>query len=72
MISNYDKWEKFILDTECGICVDPNNPIETANAVRYLIDNPVIAKQMGKNGSKAVKEKYNWLTQEAKLLAAID
>ena len=72
VISNYDKWEKFILDTECGICVDPNNPIETANAVRYLIDNPVIAKQMGKNGSKAVKEKYNWLTQEAKLLAAID
>ena len=72
VISNYDKWEKFILDTECGICVDPDNPIETANAVKYLIDNPVIAKQMGKNGSKAVKEKYNWLTQEAKLLAAID
>jgi len=72
VISNYNKWEKFILDTECGICVDPDNTIETANAVKYLIDNPTIAKQMGKNGSKAVKEKYNWLTQETKLLAVMD
>jgi len=72
VISNYSKWKKFILDAKCGICIDSENPIETANAVKYLIDNSEIAKQMGKNGSKAVQEKYNWFTQELKLLAMID
>lgn len=72
VISNYNKWEKLVRDTECGICVDPDNIIETVNAVEYLINHPTIAKQMGKNGRKAVEEKYNWDTQAEKLITVIE
>ncbi|MCH7612814.1 MAG: glycosyltransferase [Candidatus Marinimicrobia bacterium] len=71
VISNYDKWEKLVRDTGCGICVDPDNPIEIVNAVEYLINHPTIAKQMGKNGRKAVEEKYNWDIQAEKLITVI-
>ena len=72
VISKYNEWEKLIHDTECGICVDPDNVMESANAIEYLINNPTIAKQMGKNGRKAVEEKYNWDTQAEKLITVIN
>jgi len=33
-----------------------------------LIENSVKAKEMGKNGQKAVLEKYNWENESKKLL----
>lgn len=33
---------------------------DTAKKIQYLYDNPKEAKQMGKNGRKAVLEKYDW------------
>ena len=52
-----------------GICVDPENPEEIANAIRYLLDNPEEARRMGENGRRAVKEEFNWSVEEEKLLA---
>lgn len=51
-----------------GICVDPENVDEIAEAIRYLLDHPEEAKQMGENGRRAVEEEFNWGTQERKLL----
>ena len=51
-----------------GICVQPDNVEEIASAIRYLLDNPDIAKQMGKNGRRAVLEKFNWGIEEKKLI----
>jgi glycosyltransferase involved in cell wall biosynthesis len=45
------------------------NPQEIADTIRYIIDNPDIAEEMGKNGKKAVMEKYNWANEERKLLS---
>ena len=55
VISDYDAWKKLISDTNCGICVDPNNIKESVNAIEHLINNPSRAKQMGKNGRKDVE-----------------
>lgn len=52
-----------------GICVDPENPDEIADAIRYLLDNPEEAKRMGENGRRAIKEEFNWGVEEKKLLA---
>ena len=41
---------------------------DIAKSIDYLIENPEIAKKMGENGYKAVIEKYNWTTEEARLL----
>lgn len=52
-----------------GLCTDPENIQETAEAIDRLLKNPGEARQMGLNGRQAVKEVFNWGTQEKKLLA---
>lgn len=60
---------KFVDRWHCGICVDPENVGEISSAIRYLLDHPEEARQMGENGRRAVKEEFNWGVEEKKLLA---
>lgn len=66
--SNFPLYQEIVEDAECGICVDPLNPEEIAEAIQFIIDHPAEAEQMGKNGRRAVEEKYNWGREEKKLL----
>ena len=66
--SNFPLWKEIIEGNTCGICVDPLNVNEIANAINWIIDNPEQAKQMGENGRRAVIEKYNWEHEAQKLL----
>jgi len=34
----------------------------------HLVEHPAEAKQMGKNGCRAVEERYNWEMEEKKLI----
>jgi glycosyltransferase involved in cell wall biosynthesis len=65
--SHFPLWREIIEGAQCGICVDPLKPEQIANAIDYLVQNPVAAEQMGRNGKIAVKERYNWSVEEAKL-----
>ncbi|WP_180130763.1 glycosyltransferase family 4 protein, partial [Acinetobacter sp. YH12057] len=65
--SNYPLWRTIIEGNNCGLCVDPENPEQIANAIDKLVTDKNLAIQMGKNGIKAVNEKYNWSIEEAKL-----
>lgn len=65
--SNFPLWKEIIEKNNCGICVDPLNPMEIADAIKYIIEHPEEAKKMGENGRKAVIEKYNWDIEEKKL-----
>ena len=51
-----------------GICVNPEDVDEIANAIRYLLDNPEEARRMGENGRRAVEQEFNWDVEEKKLL----
>lgn len=51
-----------------GLCTDPENIQETAEAINRLLKNPEESKQMGLNGRRAVEQEFNWSTQEKKLL----
>jgi glycosyltransferase involved in cell wall biosynthesis len=66
--SNFPLWRKIIEGAECGICVDPLDPEAIAEAIKWIIGHPAEAEQMGKNGRRAVEEKYNWGMEEKKLL----
>lgn len=66
--SNFPLWKVIIEDNNCGICVDPTNPIEIAEAIKYLQSHPEIAREMGRNGKRMVTEKYNWKAEEKKLI----
>ena len=66
--SNFPLWKEIIEGAECGICVDPLNSEEIAKAIQFIVEHPVEAEQMGKNGRMAVEERYNWGIEEKKLL----
>ena len=70
--TDFTLWKTIIDEENCGICVNPHDVDAIAEAIDYLFENPHIAKQMGINGQKAVIEKYNWQTEEKKLLEFYD
>ena len=66
--SDFPLFRELIEGNNCGICVDPLNPKAIADAIDALANNPDRAYQMGQNGQKAVLEKFNWASEEKKLL----
>lgn len=68
IVSNFPLYEKIIAEEKCGLCVDPTNPEVIAESIKYLFENPSKAEEMGVSGRKAVKNKYNWDCEAAKLL----
>jgi len=67
VISNFPFWREIVEENSCGICVDPFNSKEIADAIEYIINHPKEAEKMGENAKKAVLEKYNWGIEEKKL-----
>ncbi len=65
--SNIKLWQDIVEEAKCGICVNPLEPKEIADAINFIITNPQVAQEMGENGRKAVLEKYNWGVEEEKL-----
>jgi len=66
--SNFESWQKIIVDNNCGLCVDPLKPDKIAEAIQWIFDNPSEAKKMGENGRKAIESMYNWETEKGKLI----
>ncbi len=72
IVSNFPMWSDIVNNSKCGICVDPTNIDDIANAIKYLIENPALCAQMGKNGQIAVREKYSWQEEQSKLYRFYD
>ncbi len=68
--SKFPLWREIVEGNSCGICVNPLNPKEIAKAIDWLIEHPEEAEEMGKNGQRAVLERYNWDTEAKTLVAA--
>ncbi|GAB1715526.1 MAG: glycosyltransferase WbpH [Nitrobacter sp.] len=66
--SNFPLWREIVEGHECGILVNPLDPLSIAAAIDRLVDNPDMARKMGENGRGAVKKSYNWHIEEEKLL----
>lgn len=66
--SNFPLWEQIISDCDCGICVNPKDPKAIAEAQSQILEDDRRAEQMGKNGRKAVLEKFNWTIESEKLV----
>ena len=70
--SNFPLWRKIVEDNVCGVCVDPADINAVRKACEELLNNPEKGQQLGRNGRKAVLEKYNWANEEKTLLALYD
>lgn len=66
--SHFPLWREIVEGNDCGLCVDPLDPAAIARAIDYLVTHPQEAERMGRNGQRAVHQKYNWGIEEAKLL----
>jgi len=66
--SEFPLWREIVEGNKCGICVNSKEPGEIGKAIEYLIEHPEEAKKMGKNGRKAVLNKYNWGKESKKLI----
>lgn len=67
--SHFPLWQEIVEGNQCGICIDPLDPAALADAIRWLLEHPEAAEQMGQNGRHAVLEHYNWQREAQKLLA---
>lgn len=66
--SNIPLWQKIVEGNNCGLCVDPKNKKEIANAINVIISNATKAEEMGRNGMNAVVNKFNWKNEAEKLV----
>ena len=66
--AHFPLWSQIVDGAQCGLCVDPLNPREIAQAIRYLLTHPREAEAMGQRGRRAIEERLNWNREEAKLL----
>lgn len=66
--SNFSRFRKIIEENGCGICVDPRNSREFADAVEYLAENPGIAATMGIRGRRSAEQEFNWNNEQDRLL----
>lgn len=67
--SDIPLWKQIIDENQCGVCINPFDPKEIAQAINSLVENPENAQKMGYNGQQAVVQKYNWSIEEQKLVA---
>jgi glycosyltransferase involved in cell wall biosynthesis len=65
--SDFPLWREIVEKNQCGLLVDPEEPIEIADAVAYLLLHPQEAEAMGRRGRQAVEERFNW-DREAEVL----
>lgn len=68
IIYNSEYVKRVLKEYKFGIAVDPENVDQIANAIKYLCTHPKEAIEMGRNGRRAVLEKYNWQKEEKKLI----
>ncbi len=62
-------WKEIIDKYNCGICVDPENTDQIAEAINTLVNNRALALEMGNNARKAAEVEFNWSKQEELLFS---
>lgn len=53
----------------CGLLVDPSDPRAIADAIRYLLEHPLEAEEMGRRGLRAARDSFDWSSEELSLLS---
>jgi len=66
--SDFPGFAEIVNGAKCGLLVDPNDPRAIAQAIEFVLTHPEEAEEMGRRGHEAVVAKYNWASEERKLI----
>ncbi|MGE4287721.1 MAG: glycosyltransferase [Salinivirgaceae bacterium] len=66
--NDFPLYKKYVEATNTGLCLNVNRPEEQVNAILDLLNHPRSMEEMGKNGMELTQNRFNWKSQEAKLL----
>lgn len=67
--SDFPHYRKVVETSSSGLLIDPESPQSIAKAMISLLDDATLTDEMGKNGRVAFETKYNWNSEEEKLVA---
>jgi glycosyltransferase involved in cell wall biosynthesis len=68
VVSNFPGLREIVKACDCGILVDPTDVKEISRKILDLIRNPEKASILGSNGRRSVLMKYNWESEEHKVI----
>lgn len=66
--SDFPRWREIVSEARCGLLVDPTDSDAIAGAMRWILDHPEEAQEMGRRGRQAVLEHYNWKPEAERLI----
>ncbi|MEW6079430.1 MAG: glycosyltransferase family 4 protein [Thermodesulfobacteriota bacterium] len=72
IVSDMGGLKEIVAQYDCGLVVDEQNPAEVADAMEAMMSQPARRKQMGLNGTRAVREQFNWDLMRKNLLTTYD
>jgi len=72
VVSNFPLYETIVSGDTGGVCADPKNPSEVADAILGLLTDVDRYKLLQQNGIKRSLDKYNWCFEEKKLFDLYD
>ncbi len=67
--SDFPAWREIVEQADCGIVVGDADRESIRNAYLSILSEPGDAIEMGKRGLEAVREKYSWDKEAAKLVS---
>jgi glycosyltransferase involved in cell wall biosynthesis len=70
--SNVGGTKNIIMNNQCGIIIDDPSQSMVTRALKRLIDDGMARAEYGRNGRKAFENKYNWGSEENKLINAYE
>ncbi len=65
--SDFPSWRHIVQSHRCGLLVDPNDPRAICEAIEWIVNNPLEAKEMGLRGRAAICSDLHWEAEFAKL-----
>lgn len=66
--SNFTYWRSLLDPIGCAVFVDPLDAAQIAAAIEELLGDDARAKEMGRRGEAAVRERLNWQQESPKLI----
>lgn len=60
IMSDFPLWRQLVIDCNCGLLVNPLDSAAIAEAISWILEHPVEAREMGECGREALVNNYNW------------